>query len=272
MKPAIVVTGASSGIGRELAFLAAREAGAMVLIGLSQASLDDVASKLTANGVAAHVIELDLARHDAGRRVEEFLNERGLFCDILVNSAGFGVYGPAAEMDREQQIKLIDVNARALADLTLRFLPGMLERGRGGVLNIASITAYSAGPYMALYFASKAFVKSFTLAIATEVAGSGVAVTCLLPGVVRTAFFARCGMERTRLIKLVPRANAAAIAEIGWRGFKAGRCLVIPRLIDRIIVACCSLVPERALTRLVSVLNRPGTKNAPPKGGELRDQ
>lgn len=257
MKPAIVVTGASSGIGRALTLAAAPDAAVMMLIGLSQEGLDAVAAEFAAVGVETHALAIDLADRDAGKRIEEALSERGLFCDVLVNSAGFGVFGLAAEISHEEQMKLLDVNARALTDLSLRFLPGMLERGRGGILNIGSITGYTAGPYMALYFASKAFVKSFTSALAAEVAGTGVTVTCLIPGVVRTPFFDRCEVEQTRLFKLAPRANASDIGAAGWRGFKAGKRLVIPRLIDQIIAGICILLPEWALLRLIAALQRP---------------
>ncbi len=187
MRPAIVVTGASSGIGRGIARAAAHDKCFMVLIGTSQAALDEIAAELTAGGVEAEPLCLDLADPAAGQRIEDVLAERQLYCDVLVNSAGFGVFGLAAAADRNKQVKLVDVNVRALTELTLRFLPGMLARGRGGILNLGSITAYTPGPYMAAYFASKAYVKSFTTALSAEVAGSGVTITCLNPGVVRTS-------------------------------------------------------------------------------------
>ena len=257
MKPAIVVTGASSGIGRALALVAGKDAAAMLLIGQSKQNLDEVAAELAAIGVGADVLTVDLSDRNAGPRIEAALMERGLYCDILVNSAGFGLFGPACEISHDEQIKLLDVNARALADLSLRFLPGMLERNRGGILNVGSIAAYSPGPYMAIYFASKAFVKSFTFALAAEVAGTGVTITCLAPGVVRTPFLARCQIGQTPLFKIAPRSHAPAIAEAGWRGFKAGKREVIPRLVDRMIARFCSLMPERVLLVLIATLQRP---------------
>jgi len=160
------------------------------------------------------------------------------------------------ELARDYGCSLITVR-RALTELTLRFLPAMVARGRGGVLNVGSITGYVAGPNMAAYYASKAYVNSFSAALAAEVAGTGVTVTCLAPGVVRTAFFERCSVGQSRLMKLMPRSNSPAIAEAGWRGFKAGRRLVIPRLIDRISVAICILLPQSLLTRFVGWMQRP---------------
>jgi short-subunit dehydrogenase len=257
MKAAIVVTGASSGIGRELARVAARRGSAMLLVGQSQTALDELAAELTASGAETHPLALDLADRQAGDRIESALFARDLYCDVLVNSAGFGLYGAAAELDRAEQIKLLDVNARALTELTLRFLPGMLQRRRGGVLNVGSITGYMPGPRMALYFATKAYVRSFSASLSAEVAGSGVTVTCLAPGVVRTAFFERCKVGHTRMFKIAPRGDAAAVATAGWRAFKAGKRLVTPRLIDRIIIAVSAVVPDGLLLRFMAALQPP---------------
>ncbi len=257
MKPAIVVTGASSGIGRGIARVAARDKSFMVLIGTSQSALEEITAELTTRGTQAEALRIDLSDPSAGQHIEDALAARDLYCDVLVNSAGFGVFGLAAAADRNKQIKLIDVNIRALTELTLRFLPGMVARGRGGILNVGSVTAYTPGPYMAAYFASKAYVKGFTLALSAEVAGTGVTITCLNPGVVRTAFFERCAAGGTRLFRLAPRWNVESTAEAGWRGFKAGKRVIIPRFADRIIVMLCILLPNSVLLRLISASQRP---------------
>jgi short-subunit dehydrogenase len=132
----------------------------------------------------------------------------------------------------------------------------MVARGRGGVLNVGSITGYAPGPNMAVYFASKAYVNSFSAALSAEVAGTGVTVTCLAPGVVRTAFFERCSVGQTRLFKLAPRSDAPATAEAGWRGFKAGRRLVIPRWFNRVITTICVVVPDSLLLRFIARFQR----------------
>jgi short-subunit dehydrogenase len=204
MKPGIIVTGASSGIGRELARVAARESSVIVLLGRSQKALDDLLAELRGVAVEAYAFAIDLTGQDAGQQIENKLSDIGVYCDVLVNSAGFGVFGAADETDRELHLKLIDVNIRALTELTLRFLPGMIARRRGGVLNIGSVTGYVPGPNMSTYFASKAYVNSFTAALAAEVSGTGVTVTCLSPGFVRTAFFERCARGQTRLFKIAP--------------------------------------------------------------------
>ena len=256
LSPAIVVTGASSGIGRDIARLAARDRCFLLLLGRSQAALDALATELAAAGAQVEALALDLLDPHAADQIERVLSDRGLYCDVLVNSAGFGVFGPAAKAAPGEQLNLVDVNIRALTELTLRFLPAMVARGRGGVLNVGSITGYVAGPNMAAYYASKAYVNSFSAALAAEVAGQR-----------RDRHLPRSRCRQDRLFRaLFGRAKPAheadaalefpAIAEAGWRGFKAGRRLVIPRLIDRISVAIC-ILPQSLLTRFVGWMQRP---------------
>lgn len=242
--PAIVVTGASSGIGRELARVAAAEGCFMLLIGRSQEALGELAAELTARGARAVALSVDLADPDAGERIDAALRENGLYCDVLVNSAGYGLYGPAAELDRAAQLGILDVNARALTDLTLRFLPGMLARGRGGVINVGSLSAYFPGPNMALYYATKAYVRSFSDALHAEVAGTGVTVTGVNPGPVRTDFFGRSNAHVSHMSKLVSRLDASYVAQAGWRAFKAGRREVIPGLTHRILAFSARIAPR----------------------------
>jgi uncharacterized protein len=257
LEPAIVVTGASSGIGRELARVASRDGSFMLLVGRSPEPLGDLASELRAAGVQADVLLLDLTEPAAGEKIEAALRERGLYCDVLVNSAGFGLLGAAAKIDRAEQMNLLDTNARALTELTLRFLPGMVARGGGGILNVGSVAGYTPGPGMVVYYATKAYVNSFSQALAAEVAGNGVTVTCLAPGPVRTAFFKRAAATESRMSKLLPRTDATETAEAGWRGFHAGKRLVIPRLMHRMVAIVCTLVPNAILLPLIAALQRP---------------
>src|SRR6266550_4137008 len=250
LKPAIVVTGASSGIGRELARIAAPDCSCMMLVARSQDALAKLAEELTSSGTSAHTLPINLANSDAGDTIENALKERGLYCDVIVNNAGICLAGPAAELGRSEQMQLVDVNIRALTELTLRFLPGMVARGRGGVLNLGSIGSYMSAPNMAVYHASKAYVQSFSAALAAEVADTGVTVTCLSPGVVRTPLVDRLPLARTRLVKLAPRSNARDTARAGWRGFRAGKSLVIPRMVDRVLATIFFLLPRRMIPRV----------------------
>ena len=255
-KPAIVVTGASSGIGQALARVAAQDGSFLLLLGRSQGALDDLVTELAGSGAQSAALAVDLLAPDAIARIERELTERGFYCDVLINSAGFGVFGPAGAASREEHLDLIDVNIRALTELTLRFLPGMIVRRRGGIINLGSITGYAAGPNMSTYYASKAYVNSFSAALSQETAGTGVTVTCLEPGVVRTAFFERCEVGQSRLMKLMPRSSAVGTAEAGWRGFKKGKAVVVPRAINRFAVGVCRVLPKSLITRFVGALQR----------------
>jgi short-subunit dehydrogenase len=237
--------------------LAALEGSFLLLVDRSCQQLSDFVAELAADGVQAAAVCIDVTGSDAVRSIESALSERELYCDVLVNSAGFGVFGPAAEVPDGQQMNLIDVNIRALTELTLRFLPGMVARSRGGVLNLGSITGYAPGPNMAVYFASKAFVNSFSAALASELAGTGVTVTCLTPGVVMTPFFERCPGAQTWLFNVMPPSNAIDVATAGWLGFKAGKRMVIPKLRNQFIVTISRLLPQSMILRFVSILQRP---------------
>jgi short-subunit dehydrogenase len=256
-RPAIVITGASSGIGEALARLAARDGSFLLLLGRSQRSLESLVAELGRSGAQAAALAIDLRNPKSIGTIESELAARGLYCDVLINSAGFGVFGPAGATALADHLDLVDVNIRALTELTLRFLPGMIARRRGGIINLGSITGYAAGPNMSTYYASKAYVNSFTAALSQETAGTGVTVTCLEPGVVRTPFFERCAVGQSRLMKLMPRSSAAQTAEAGWRGFKAGKSQVVPRAINRFATGVCRMLPRSLITQFVGALQRP---------------
>lgn len=260
MNPATVVTGAASGIGRELARCAAHSGATVVLVDRSQDGLADIAAELSKAGGQVHTFTLDLIGKDAGQRLETALAERGLCCDVLVNCAGFGVFGAAIQAGRNLQLELVDVNIRALTELTLRFLPGMVERGRGRILNVGSITGHVPGPNMAAYHASKAYVRSFTAALAAELKGTGVTATCLNPGIVISPFFLHTGFNKTRLARLMPRSTAREVATAGWRALHEGKPAVMPGAWNRAIIAACKLVPHALLLRLVAALQRPDVR------------
>lgn len=257
MNPATVVTGAASGIGRELARCAALEGAIVVLVDRSQEGLADVTAELGKTRAQSHAVLVDLVSQNAGQRLDSTLTELGVYCDVLVNSAGFGVFGVAAQTDRQLQLELLDVNVRALTELTLRFVPGMIERSRGRILNVGSITGYLPGPNMAAYHASKAYVRSFTAALGAELAGTGVSATCLVPGIVVSPFFLHTGFNKTRLAKLMPRSTAREAATAGWRALQNGKSEVMPGPWNRLIIAACGLVPHALLLRLIATLQRP---------------
>jgi uncharacterized protein len=256
MQPAVVVTGASSGLGVEFAKLAMTEAAKVVLIARSRPQLDALAASLDPSGQLTVVLSLDLAAPDAGEVIARELEALGLYCHILINNAGFGLFGEAVELDRARQLGIIDVNVRAATDLMLRFLPAMAARGSGAVLNVASIAGFAPGPRMALYFATKAYLISVSQALMLEVRDAGVTVTCLCPGPLRTPFLGRAGADGTGLFKLLSKLDTADAARAGWKAMKAGRTLCVPGISNKIGVAMARMMPRGLTLKIVGYLQR----------------
>ncbi|WDZ80471.1 SDR family NAD(P)-dependent oxidoreductase (plasmid) [Ensifer adhaerens] len=267
-RPAIVVVGASRGIGRAIAELAARDGAPVVLVARSIEGLQVVESAIRQSGGEAFSLSLDLTSADASTGLEAFLSRQGLVCDVLVNSAGYGLRGGATVLPVVDQIGMIDVNIRALADLTLRLLPGMVARRRGGVINLASVASFTPGPYMAMYYASKAFVRSFSEALYQETRRTGVTVTCVAPGPVSTEFLEKSGANRAALFKVLPKASPEYVANCAWRGFKARRRLVIPGISARLAILMAGILPSAALLPLVGKLQLRGNDPCPCGSGK----
>lgn len=229
----------------------------VVLVARSAPALEALAGEIAANGGTATALPLDLAVPGCAERVAAALAERGLHCDILVNNAGFGLRGRAAELDAGEQLEMLDLNVRALADLAVRFLPGMLARGSGGVINVGSTAGYQPGPNMAFYYASKAFVRSLSLALGEEARGSGVTVTLVAPGPVATAFFDRAGIQQAKLFRLLPKLTAEDVAIAGWNAFRRGRRSVVPGLYNRLFAFAAPFIPTSIILPLLGRLQRP---------------
>jgi uncharacterized protein len=254
MRPAAVVTGASDGIGRAIARCIARERRVVVLVARSPERLAAAAAEMREAGGEAFTLELDLLADNAVIRLADFLHEQGLFCDVLVNSAGYGMRGAVAALPVDGQLGMVDLNIRALTELILHFLPGLVSRGRGGIINLASVAGYIPGPNMALYYASKAFVRSFSVALHQELKGTGVTVTCVAPGPVRTKFLERADAARAPMFRLLPKADAEFVAQRAWQGFKSGRRLVVPGISAKLTVLSASLVPSAVVMPLIGWL------------------
>ncbi len=252
--PAIVVTGASFGIGRELALVAAREGLPLLLVARSATALASLVEELAAQGATAHALPLDLAAPEAAIRVGEALHERGLTCEMLVNNAGFGLTGLAHALDAGEQAGMVALNVQALTTLTLAALPAMVARRRGGVLLVGSVAGFIPGPGMAVYYASKAFVRSFADALWSELHNRGVAITNLAPGPVDTGFLDRAGIGRHSRFRLLPQATARQVAEQGWRGFRQSKRLVVPGMGNRALVTLAPLLPTRLVLAGVKAL------------------
>ncbi|MEK7466023.1 MAG: SDR family oxidoreductase [Planctomycetota bacterium] len=228
----VLVTGASSGIGLEIAKLFAADRSDLVLVARRGERLEALAKELRAkHGIEARVVAKDLAAPGTTEEIYESLKNRGVAIDVLVNNAGFGKQGRFHEIDAAQQSEMIRLNILALTDLTRAFLPGMVARRKGGILNVASTAAFQPGPLMSVYYATKAYVLSFTEGIAEELKGTGVTATCLCPGPTKTEFIARAGMKASNAFEAAAM-SAERAARKGHRAFRRGKVVAIPGVVN----------------------------------------
>jgi short-subunit dehydrogenase len=249
MQPVCLITGASAGIGAALAWQFAKAGHALVLTARREAQLAALADEIAAAGHARPlVIAADLATPAGPTRLAAALAERGLEPAIVVNNAGFGLLGEAAEVDRARQLAMIDLNVRALTDLTLRWLDSV-RRHRGGILNVASVAGFLPGHGMAVYHATKAYVISFTEALHAELKNEGVRVCALCPGPVETEFFGRAGMPHDYFPDYMTR-SAERVAREGYEGFMAGHRVVVPGKPNRIMTLLPRLLPRALMLAL----------------------
>ncbi len=253
-----LVTGASGGIGEAFARVLAAEGYALVLVARSDGELNRVAGWATAEfDLPVATVPVDLTKPGAVDEVQKAFDARNITPEIIVNNAGFGLNGPAGDLDRDRQKEMIDLNIRTLTDLSLRFLPAMRERGRGGIINIASTAAFLPGPFMAVYYATKAYVLSFSEALSNELKGTGITVTAVCPGPVATGFQEEAGMQKAVLVKLFPMMTAEEVAETGYKGFEKGRRVVIPGLMNKIIAWTSPFTPNFISLPVVRFLQGP---------------
>ncbi len=251
----VLITGASSGIGLELARCFAEAKSDLVLVARREEKLRELAAELqTKHGVRVRVIVKDLAAPAAPREITEELAAGGIAIDVLVNNAGFGERGAFVELGLERQMNMLRVNIQALSELTGRLLLGMIERRRGGVLNVASAAAFQPGPWMTMYYATKAYVLHFSEALAEEVLGTGVHVTCLCPGATATEFFQQAHAESAWLFRL-GTMSAARVARSGYRGFRKRRVIVVPGLGPKLLALGVRITPRWIVRKITKFLN-----------------
>lgn len=251
MSRTALITGASSGIGYELALLFARDGFDCILVARSNDKLNELAARLESEyRVKTLVLSKDLSKPSAVNEIYEETSAASMPVSVLVNNAGFGVYGLFAKTDLDAELQMLQVNITALTSLTKLFLPGMLERREGRILNVASTAGFAIGPLMAVYYASKAYVLSFSAALANELEGTGVTVTTLAPGPTRTGLQQRGAMGDSRLFK-GQIADARSVALAGYGGLMSGKTLVIPGIRNKLIPVVARLSPRRVMARVV---------------------
>jgi uncharacterized protein len=247
LRPVVLVTGASTGIGADLARVFAEHGHDLALTARSAEKLHALADEIAAAGRPRPlVIPRDLSSSRAADEIADALAGAGARVAILVNNAGYGMLGAAGALDRHNQLGIVDVNVRALLDLTIRFLPD-LEAGRGKILNVGSMASYLPGPGMAVYYASKHFVGAFSRALSEELRAAGVTVTLLNPGMTRSEFHARAGVRKPP----GRRASSRSVAEAGYCGLMAGRRVVVPGLGNKLSALLLPLVPDAILLPMV---------------------
>ena len=249
-----LVTGASGGIGLELARRFAKDGYGLVLVARSTQTLEAAAKTLSQQfHITVVPIACDLGRIGAGAALAKILDERRISVDVLVNNAGYGTAAAFAQSDPDDQLGMIDLNVRALVELTHIYWPVMLKNGRGGVLNVASTAAFQPGPLMAVYYASKAFVLSFSEALWEEARGTGVQVSCLCPGATESAFHGRAGTDKVRLFQ-TGLMSAAKVARLGYRAFKANKRVRITGVRNTVMARSVAFTPRILILRIVRFL------------------
>lgn len=255
LAPSVVITGASRGIGRSLADRFAAAGHTVVLVARSSDDLDAARTELAgAHGVAVHAVACDVTLPDAPQRIAEVLAGLNLYCDVLVNNAGVGLAGPFADCDPSKLEALITLNITAVSRLMRAVLPEMVARGRGGILNIASLGGYVPGPNQAAYYASKAYVASLSEAVASEVAWSGVRVCVVAPGPADTRFHADMGSERAAYRAVLPALSPDQVAASAYLGYRLGLRVIVPGLVNKLLYVCLKVLPHRVSVALVGAL------------------
>jgi short-subunit dehydrogenase len=248
VRPVALITGASGGIGLELARLCAKGGHDLILVARNQAKLEEIAKYLSGMyQIRVELIAADLADAEAPAAVVGAAAGRGMVVDVLVNNAGFGDWGLFGRADLDRQLAMIQVNVIALTQLTRLLLPGMITRRKGRILNIASTAAFAPGPLMAVYYATKAYVLSFSEAIANELSGTGITVTALCPGPTRTGFAATAGLVGSNLFNGPNVMAVEAVAEAGYRGMMQGRTIVVPGLANNLLIQSMRISPRWAV-------------------------
>jgi len=253
----VLITGASGGIGYELAKLFARDHHNVILVARSADRLAQVAAELRTHNVTVKTVALDLATSPAPRFLFDQLQSEGTTVDILINNAGFGAFGEFAQMSNDAIFGQIQLNIIALTELTRLFLPSMLTRRSGRIMNVASTAGFQPGPLMAVYYATKAYVISFSEALANEVRNSGVSVTCFCPGPTHTGFTTRAGNDKSRLFKQLGAMSVEKVALDGYRAVMEGRTLAISGAHNWIVAQSTRFAPRKLVTAISRWITEP---------------
>ena len=251
-KQTALITGASGGLGLALAHRFAKDGYDLILVARSLSKLEAAKADLeTAHGVNVTPLAADLGAPDAAKTLMEEIRARTLTVDVLVNNAGFGDFGAFADSDIDKQSAMVDLNVKALMELTHAVLPAMRENKRGKILNVASIAAFQQGPYMSVYYATKAFVLSFSQAIAHELKDSGITVTALCPGPIDTGFVEAADLGRSKLFRSLPVSTPDMVAEYGYKALMKGKTVAIHRFSNKLLIFTGRFAPRKLISHMI---------------------
>jgi hypothetical protein len=252
----VLITGASSGIGLELAKCFAADDCRLILAARNRDALEKLAEELRRkNKIEAIVLTVDLSLPETPKRIFAELSEQKITVDVLVNNAGFGANGSFAEISLSRHLEMLQVNITALTELTGLFLPGMIARQHGGILNVGSVAGFQPGPGMAIYYATKAFVLSFTEGLAEELLGTGLKVSVLCPGPTESNFGSVARGKKVRQIK-TSKMSAAAVAVYGHRAFRSGKITAVPGVRNKVFIFLNRILPRQFPRKMVKLYNR----------------
>lgn len=257
MKKTALVTGASAGIGWEIAKEFAKADYNLILVARSKDKLENLASEIRkTNKVDVLVMPKDLLEKDTPKELYEELKSQGIRVDALVNNAGFGNYGNFTKSDIAKELASIQLNVMALTELSWLFMQDMLEHNQGEILNVASTAAFFSGPYMAVYYATKNYVLAFSEALSVELEGTGITISTLCPGATYSDFFANANMENSKLVKGRKMMTSAEVAQIGFKGLKAKKTIIIPGLMNKIQTLAPRFTPRRIMKRIIANIQK----------------
>ncbi len=252
----VLITGASSGIGLELAKCFAADGSKLILVARNQDVLEKLAEELRrTNKIETVVLPADLSQPEAPKQIFDKLTAQTISVDVLVNNAGFGLHGEFLELPLDRQLEIIKVNVAALTELTGLFLPGMVHRRNGGILNVGSVAGFVPGPRLAVYYASKAFVQSFSEALAEELDGTGVSVTSLCPGPTESNFGAVARGDKARVAQS-KKMPTDVVARYGHFAFRNKKIIAVPGFQNRLLIFMTRLLPRRTVCRMVKSYNK----------------
>ena len=252
----VLITGASSGIGYEFAKIYAKKGYNLVITARRKNNLDRIKQELESfdTAICVDIIVLDLSKQNSAKELYEVVKQRGILIDILINNAGFGVYGNFIETDIEKEIDMIELNIKSLVVLTKLFLKDMVSRNNGTIINVASTAAFQPGPLMSVYYASKSFVLSFTEAIRNEVRDTNVNISVLCPGPTDTEFEKSASLEESSLFTKLKVMKPEKVAIIGYKGVNRNKSVIIPGILNNILITFNKIIPRALVINIVRKL------------------